>query len=204
MGLLIHSIIDVNVNVRQADADTPAFFDPKLPPITDFLFDLWICSPRRLPLRAQHCQRQSCGLHRLLRPVWRNTLTPYPRMPGTTCARLCAEKRGLPAGYLAAASALPSWTLKRAPNGWGCRSKTFSPRVQALPKLNFVARFRVAGRAVRLHERSRFVCEANAGSTLTAISFEFSYPFSSFLRRHTLHEQPCHLKPSCSTVTASW
>ncbi len=57
------------------------------------------------------------------------------------------------------ASALQTWTLKPEPSGWACKSKTSGPRVQTPPKVEFVARFRIAGRAVRLHERSRFVCE---------------------------------------------
>ena len=42
----------------------------------------------------------------------------------------------------------------------GLQVKTFQTTGAATAEVEFVARFRVAGRAVRLHERSRFVCEA--------------------------------------------
>ena len=43
----------------------------------------------------------------------------------------------------------------------GLQVKDFQPTGASTAEVEFVARFRVAGRAVRLHERSRFVCEAN-------------------------------------------
>lgn len=42
----------------------------------------------------------------------------------------------------------------------GLQVKDFLPTSETTAEVEFVARFRVAGRAVRLHERSRFVCEA--------------------------------------------
>ena len=41
----------------------------------------------------------------------------------------------------------------------GLQVKAFQPTGAATAEVEFVARFRVGGRAVRLHERSRFVCE---------------------------------------------
>ena len=41
----------------------------------------------------------------------------------------------------------------------GLQIKDFKPTGSDTAEMEFVARFRVAGRAVRLHERSRFVCE---------------------------------------------
>ena len=41
----------------------------------------------------------------------------------------------------------------------GLQIKDFKPTGSDTAEVEFVARFRVAGRAVRLHERSRFVCE---------------------------------------------
>ena len=41
----------------------------------------------------------------------------------------------------------------------GLQVKAFHPTGAATAEVEFVARFRVGGRAVRLHERSRFVCE---------------------------------------------
>lgn len=43
----------------------------------------------------------------------------------------------------------------------GLQVKDFQPTGASTAEVEFVARFRVAGCAVRLHERSRFVCEAN-------------------------------------------
>lgn len=42
----------------------------------------------------------------------------------------------------------------------GLQVKDFKATGPDTAEVEFVARFRVAGRAVRLHERSRFVCEA--------------------------------------------
>ena len=41
----------------------------------------------------------------------------------------------------------------------GLQVKAFQATGAATAEVEFVARFRVGGRAVRLHERSRFVCE---------------------------------------------
>ena len=41
----------------------------------------------------------------------------------------------------------------------GLEVKAFTPTGEHTAEVEFVARFRVAGRAVRLHERSRFVRE---------------------------------------------
>ena len=42
----------------------------------------------------------------------------------------------------------------------GLQVKDFQSTGADTAEVEFVARFRVSGRAVRLHERSRFVCEA--------------------------------------------
>lgn len=53
----------------------------------------------------------------------------------------------------------PELTFEPGAKWLGLQIKDFSATSATSAEVEFVARFRVAGRAVRLHERSRFVCE---------------------------------------------
>ena len=109
--------------------------------------------PRRKPLNYEHC----CG-----RYIDHWDAQPAPDAEALMRSRYTAFVREN-AAYL-----LDTWLGSQRPSAldfepaakWlGLEVKAFLPTGEGAAEVEFVARYRLAGRAVRLHERSRFVRE---------------------------------------------
>lgn len=108
---------------------------------------------RRRPLRYDHC----CGRYI---DHWEER--PAPDAQALMRSRYTAFVRENAAYLLAtwhASQRPPALDFEPAARWLGLEVKTFEPTGDDTAEVEFVARYRLTGRAVRLHERSRFVRE---------------------------------------------